>query len=236
MSHIENGIVTPIIIAEIGNNAEGVLPNVYKLIDAAKNAGADLVKLQAGTARGFARTESQIDFYRKYVIEVNDFIDVWLYCNQIEIPLFFSIWNDEVNTDYEVLRNMERWHKIPARQCTSESILKYDSPTTFISMPAMTNSAYELFPIKQGIPMHVVSEYPTTNPQLHYIKALKSKYGKAGYSDHTIGISACEMAVKHYGAIAVEKHFTLDKKTNGLRDHLLSADPMEFERMVRAIK
>ena len=53
-----------------------------------------------------------------------------------------------------------------------------------------------------------------------------------GYSDHTLGISACLAAVA-LGARILEKHFTLDKNTSDFRDHQLSADPEEMTRLVR---
>ena len=52
-----------------------------------------------------------------------------------------------------------------------------------------------------------------------------------GYSDHTIGIDACLIAISR-GAKMIEKHFTLDKTDTTIRDHALSATPDEFRNMV----
>ena len=53
----------------------------------------------------------------------------------------------------------------------------------------------------------------------------------AGYSDHTIGIETALLAIAR-GASVIEKHFTLDKSDNTIRDHVLSATPTEFKSLV----
>ena len=87
--------------------------------------------------------------------------------------------------------------------------------------------------------MHCVSMYPTPNVKanLNMIQFMKKNYKSAiiGYSDHTLGIKACEYAAL-MGAEIIEKHFTLNKKFSKFRDHKLSADPKEFKEMVNNIK
>ena len=53
-----------------------------------------------------------------------------------------------------------------------------------------------------------------------------------GYSDHSIGIETCLIAISR-GAAIIEKHFTLDKTSTVIRDHVLSATPEEFNLMAR---
>lgn len=52
-----------------------------------------------------------------------------------------------------------------------------------------------------------------------------------GYSDHTLGIDACILAVA-LGARILEKHFTLDKQQSDFHDHQLSADPEDLKQLV----
>ena len=47
----------------------------------------------------------------------------------------------------------------------------------------------------------------------------------------TIGSKACLLAISR-GAKIIEKHFTLDKSDNTIRDHALSATPEEFRNLV----
>ena len=56
-----------------------------------------------------------------------------------------------------------------------------------------------------------------------------------GYSDHSIGIETCILAASR-GANIIEKHFTLDKSDQSIRDHTLSATPSEFRNMVNICK
>ena len=58
-----------------------------------------------------------------------------------------------------------------------------------------------------------------------------TKGGFYGYSDHTIGIETCLLAISR-GAKIIEKHFTLDKSDQTIRDHALSATPEEFRKLV----
>jgi len=70
-------------------------------------------------------------------------------------------------------------------------------------------------------------------------KTLKEIFIKeVGYSDHTIGVSTCITAVRNFGAIAIEKHFTLPwlKITSSFRDHIHSVVPEEFAEMVNLLK
>jgi sialic acid synthase SpsE len=56
-----------------------------------------------------------------------------------------------------------------------------------------------------------------------------------GYSDHTLGIEACVLAVA-LGARILEKHFTLSHDYSDFRDHQLSADPGELADLVTRVR
>ena len=65
-----------------------------------------------------------------------------------------------------------------------------------------------------------------------YINIFSSKNNDYdGYSDHTLGIETCLLAISR-GATIIEKHFTLDKSDTTIRDHVLSATPDEFSNLV----
>lgn len=90
---------------------------------------------------------------------------------------------------------------------------------------------------KDIVVFHCVSNYPT-RPQdaaLSMIPSLREELGMPiGFSDHTLGI-AVPIAAVALGAVAVEKHFTLDKNLPG-PDHKISADPSEMSALVAALK
>ena len=96
-----------------------------------------------------------------------------------------------------------------------------------------------LLPINNKISiMHCVSVYPAKEEllNLNQILTLKKKYPEIvwGYSDHSIGNLACNLAVA-LGAKVIEKHYTLDKKLEG-PDHWFSMDPSDLKELVVDIR
>ena len=76
-----------------------------------------------------------------------------------------------------------------------------------------------------------LSKYPCEPQDLKNLPKNFSKSLYDGYSDHTIGIETCLIAISR-GAQIIEKHFTLDKSNTTIRDHALSATPKEFKLLV----
>ena len=76
-----------------------------------------------------------------------------------------------------------------------------------------------------------LSKYPTYPTDLINLPKDFQNSNYIGYSDHSIGIDACILAISR-GAKVIEKHFTLDKSNQTIRDHTLSATPEEFRCMV----
>ncbi|MGE3316487.1 MAG: N-acetylneuraminate synthase family protein [Planctomycetaceae bacterium] len=86
--------------------------------------------------------------------------------------------------------------------------------------------------------LQCVSSYPTPpgEAQLSAIPLIAQNFRcVTGYSDHTLGIDACVLAVGA-GARILEKHFTLDKNLSDFRDHALSADPAEMRELVCRVR
>ena len=76
-----------------------------------------------------------------------------------------------------------------------------------------------------------LSKYPTEPKDLKNFPKNFKKSNYDGYSDHSIGIETCLIAISR-GAKIIEKHFTLDKSNTTIRDHTLSATPKEFKLLV----
>ena len=86
--------------------------------------------------------------------------------------------------------------------------------------------------------MHCVGAYPTAPADLNLRNMLwlKDTFGlPVGFSDHTLGIKAAELAVA-MGAVAVEKHFTYRKEDQAWHDHAVSADPADMRALVDTIR
>lgn len=76
---------------------------------------------------------------------------------------------------------------------------------------------------------------PASSMNLRTIPHLAASFGvPAGLSDHTMGIAAPVAAVA-LGAAIIEKHFTLSRAEPG-PDSAFSLEPHEFRQMVRAIR
>ena len=80
--------------------------------------------------------------------------------------------------------------------------------------------------------MHCISNYPTKieDSNLINIEYLRKKFGvHVGYSNHVLGIKACEVAIS-LGARIVEFHFT-DNKRRSFIDHKISLEPKDFVKL-----
>ncbi len=224
-----------VIIAECGNNHEGDMNTALEMIDRAKEAGADLVKFQAGTAEGFARTPADVQRYRKYELGRAGYDLLIKHANEIEMPICFSVWSEEF-ADYRKFPLF----KLAARQYSQENIRSYARWGTFVSIPSdVPLHKVKLIGIGGATPLHCVSEYPTFDAQLLRIPILRKMFGPrhgVGFSDHTIGIKTAIAAVHLFGATVIEKHFTLAHDFGPLRDHRLSATPDELRELVMSVK
>jgi len=74
--------------------------------------------------------------------------------------------------------------------------------------------------------LYCKSKYPTRYEDLTDFPIVFDKF--YGYSDHLMGIEGCFLAISR-GARLIEKHFTLNKTSQVIRDHSLSATPEEFK-------
>jgi N-acetylneuraminate synthase len=85
--------------------------------------------------------------------------------------------------------------------------------------------------------LHCTTEYPAAvaDTNLRAMATLRRAFGlPVGYSDHTDG-DAVTLAAVALGAVAIEKHMTLDRTLPG-PDHKASIEPDAFGRMVRGIR
>ncbi len=250
------------IIAEAGVNHNGYIDLAYKLIDAAKESGADAVKFQTFQADKLVLITADKAEYQKNTTEVGE-------------------------TQYEMLKRLElsyNVHKILIEYCNKIGIQFLSSPFDLNSIELLNELGLDIFKIPSGeivnLPylrkigklnkqiilstgmsdlgeiedaldvlmtygteknkitvLHCNSEYPTPleDVNLNAMLTIKNAFGvKVGYSDHTKGIEVPIAAVA-LGAEVIEKHFTLDCNMVG-PDHKASLEPDELKSMVTAIR
>lgn len=85
--------------------------------------------------------------------------------------------------------------------------------------------------------LHCISNYPTkdTDVNLGFLRDLnKISNWKIGYSDHTLGIDAANLAVT-MGSKIIEKHFTIDNKLKGA-DNKDSLNTENMKKLVDKIR
>lgn len=248
------------IIAEAGVNHNGSLDLAKKMVDVAKEAGADYVKFQTfrpeKLASRFAekanyqkettdRSESQQEMLRKLILSDQEYVDLSEYCKKKNIGFISTPFEiDSLKFLFNI--DMDFW-KIPSGEVTNYPFLVEVAKT---SKPVVLSTGMSnLEEVKQAVRvlkengttrislLHCNTQYPTPyeDVNLSAMITLKETFGcEVGYSDHTPGIEIPIAAVA-MGATIIEKHFTLDRNMEG-PDHKASLEPNELKAMIDAIR
>lgn len=244
----------PFIIAEAGVNHEGSIDTAKRLIDEAKEGGADAIKFQSYKAETLAckespsywdtsqeKSRSQYELFKRYdKFWKSEFEELSEYCKKAEIE-FLSTPFDKESADF--LAELVSTFKISSSDITNkpfiDHICSYKKPV-LISVGAsflweIDRAVHWL--VEGGVNyalMHCVLNYPTlnVNANLRGIQTLKERYPRIciGYSDHTL---PGDMRIMEYaslmGATIIEKHFTHDKNLPG-NDHYHAMDKDDLKR------
>lgn len=251
-----------LIIAEAGVNHNGDLVLAKRLIDAAADAGADLVKFQTFNANRLATLsarkadyqtqttdseESQHEMLHRLELSTEMHNELIAHCAARNIG-FFSTGFDIESVDLLVSLGQDHF-KIPSGEITNLPYLrhigKFGKAVILSSGMASMGEIEAAIDVleQEGTPrasmtvLHCTTEYPThmTEVNLRAMQSIHTAFGVAvGYSDHTSGIEVAIAAVA-LGASVVEKHFTLDRNLPG-PDHKASLEPEELRAMVVAIR
>ena len=248
------------IIAEAGVNHNGDVNLAKKLIDVAKGAGADAVKFQSFKAENVVTKtaqkakyqkqttgsgESQYEMIRKLELSDADFKKLASYARKKGI-LFLSTPFDKESVDLLDELGVPAF-KIASGEITNFPLAKYiakkGKPVILSTGMSTLDEIGEAVRVikSEGIMdivlLHCVTAYPAKveDMNLRAMHTLKSAFKlPVGLSDHTIGITVPIAAVA-LGAVAIEKHFTLDKNLPG-PDHQASLEPRELKQMIKAIR
>lgn len=244
------------IIAEIGGNFID-FKQAKLLTDKAKKCNVDAVKLQTYRAATISSKKaifdmentgvvSQYELFEKYEIDETLHRKVFEYIRSVNLD-WFSTPSHE--TDVDLLEGLGVGaHKIGSDDAINLPFLRYiarkNKPillSTGMCTMAEVKEAVSAI-LAEGndriILLHCVTSYPThpENVNLLAMKSMMEEFPQLdiGYSDHTIGTTACVCAAA-MGARVLEKHFTYDKNADG-PDHILSADPEEMKEIVDKVR
>ncbi|MEC7972517.1 MAG: pseudaminic acid synthase [Pseudomonadota bacterium] len=245
----------PYIVAEISANHNGRLSHAIELIEKAKEAGADAVKLQTYTPdtitlnhrgpdfiiqSGLWKGQTLYDLYQKAHTPWEWHGELISHAREIGLTVFSSPF-DETAVDF-----LETFD-VPAYKIASPEIVDFNlirkcaqtgKPLIISTGMATIEEINEALSIakqsgaKEIVLLHCVSAYPTPveESNLSTISFLSEKFDiPIGLSDHTSDSLTTIVSVG-LGAALIEKHITLSRKNNGL-DDAFSLEPSEFKEL-----
>lgn len=249
------------IIAEIGANFDKDINKAKKLIDAAKECGADCAKFQTfstpkivseggfsrmkleGVHGSWGRTVSEVfkdaEFPREWHKEISD------YCKKVGIDFSTSPYDFEA---VDLCMELDiPFIKMGSGDITWLEMLAYIAKTGKPLMLATGDATMaeideavrtiEATGNNQLVLMQCITNYPSKidSANVNVLKTYQSAFDiLTGYSDHAPG-PVVALASVVLGGCVIEKHFTLNKADKG-PDHPHSMNPTEFKLMVDYVR
>ena len=254
-----NNLQKTFIVAEIGINHDGSLDKLKKMIDVAKECGADAVKLQVMTGYDLVAGEVPFTFgkgTKKYTEDLAELFykrrikDEWLpiiydYSQEAGIICFSTPFSKETVDLLEQVDNPI--YKISSGDITHLPLIDYIAKKQ--KPMIMSTGKSTLADVDEAVGiirknnnnnfalLHCISSYPTPYDKLNLrvMETLSNTFQcTVGFSDHSEGYISSVAAVC-MGAKIIEKHFTLNKDDYG-PDHWFSLDPKELKILVENIR
>ena len=225
------------IIAEAGINHCGSLDRALKMVEAAADAGANVIKFQSFTADKLGYDEKLTAFLKGVELSKDDHHKLKLKADKCKIEFMSTPFSAEW-VDFLVRLGVKRL-KISSGKVKDKAFVDYARATDLpliISNGMCTPEELAAITTPRMTVLYCVSQYPTPLHKVDFRKmmALKNNYYNYGFSDHTQGIAASVIAAAS-GAVVIEKHFTLDRRLAG-PDQICSIEPDELKQMVLEIR
>jgi len=249
------------IIAELSANHGGKIEIAKETIKAAKEIGANAIKLQTYTADTLTLDSDNEDFiikggtlwdnrklydlYKEAYLPWEWHEELFRYAREIGIDIFSSPF-DKSAVDFLEQFNPSAY-KIASFEITDYELIRYTAskgkPMIISTGIATIDEIQDAVDICRSegnddiILLKCTSAYPAAleDANLRTIPNLAETFGViAGFSDHTLGTTAPIVATT-LGAKVIEKHFILDKSIGGA-DADFSLDKEEFAQMIQAVR
>lgn len=251
---------SPYIIAEVSANHNGRLDIALRLIDEAKKAGADAVKLQTYTADTITLNAATEDFqirgglwdgktlyelYQGAHMPWEWHAPLFEHARKVGIPIFSSPFD---RTAVDLLEDLNApAYKVASFEAVDLPLIKYVASTgkPMIISTGMADAeeiqeavdAAREGGCKELAILHCVSGYPApaADYNLRTLPDMVQRFGLVtGLSDHTLDNTTAVTSVA-LGASIIEKHFTLDRSGGG-PDDSFSLEPHELYALCRDSK
>lgn len=241
----------PLIICEIGINHEGSLKTAFEMVDAAYEAGAEVIKHQTHIVEDEMSDEAKSVIPGNADVSIYEIMERCALNEEDEIKLkeyveskgmIFISTPFSRAAAYRLERMGVQAYKIGSGECNNYPLIKliasFGKPiilSTGMNTIASIQKSVEI--IRQaGVPyalLHCTNIYPTPyeDVRLGGMTELAEAFPDAvvGLSDHTLDNFACLGAVALGGSI-LERHFT-DKMTRPGPDIVCSMDPQSFKEL-----
>lgn len=250
----------PYIIAEMSANHNGEINTAFRIIEEAKKAGADAIKIQTYTPDTITLNSDLPDFQikgglwnGKTLYELYEWAytpwewhkPLFEHAKNVGITIFSSPF-DKSAVDFLEDLNAPAY-KIASFEAIDLNLIKYVASTgkpmiistgmaCEVEIEEAINAAYDGGCNELAI-LHCVSGYPAPaeDYNLKTIPDMLKRFGLVtGLSDHTLD-NTTAIASVCLGASIIEKHFTLDR-TGGGPDDSFSLEPKELEVLCRDTK
>lgn len=242
----------PLLIAEIGNNHEGSLATAKDLVIQAKKSGVRAVKFQTYRTEHYVSRNDAARFRRlkSFELSYGQFAELAALAREqgmafLSTPFDLeSVHRLEPLVDaYKIASGDNDFYPLIQTVCRKKKPIIVSTGLADLdhvkTMVAFIREQWRAVDHAGTLAvLHCVSCYPVSaeNANLRAIQTMASTLDcEVGYSDHTLGPTAC-IAAAALGAQIIEKHFTLSKTYSDFRDHQLSADPEEMRLLVAAIE
>ena len=247
------------VVAELSANHNQDKNLALKTIKAAKESGANAVKLQTYTPDCLTldsnlpyfqikgtlwEGKNLYQLYKEAMTPWEWHKELFDYAKSLGLICFSSPFSKEAVDFLESLNNPI--YKVASFEIVDLELISYMAKTKKpmilskgIATKEEISDAINVCK-KEGVKditlLQCTSSYPTplSEANLALIPQLKKDFDiKVGLSDHTLGINASIASVA-LGASVIEKHFILDRKLGGV-DSAFSMEPDEFRAMINAI-
>jgi len=250
----------PYVIAEMSANHNGDIETAFKIIEAAKQAGADAVKLQTyrpdtitlncdsedfRIRGGLWDGRTLYDLYQEAHMPWEWHAPLFAHARKLGITIFSSPFD---NTAVDLLEDLNApAYKIASFEAIDHALIKYVAST---GKPMIISTGMaDAEEIQQAIDaareggchelaiLHCVSGYPSPaeDYNLRTIPDMIQRFGLVtGLSDHTLDNTTAITSVA-MGASIIEKHFTLDRSGGG-PDDSFSLQPAELAALCKDTK